>query len=228
MKLIDDIMDAMGIVDEVEEKEIPHKSREERLAKAEAARAAKAAKEVKAAKEAEAEENKVSTTDKIKGFFKKKEEPEEVAEPVVEEPKKEAPSKRRLNFNFSKNKESEASTSLPAPVAKKSTLPSVKPARKPAMPPYNAGSVDMQMIEPTSFDDSQKVADCLHNNEAVIVNFENTDPIVAKRMTDFISGTIYALQGNMKKIGRNILICAPKNVDIDSGVSSYVGREDEF
>ena len=74
------------------------------------------------------------------------------------------------------------------------------------------------MIEPTSFDDSQRVADCLHNNQPVIVNFEHTDPIVAKRMTDFISGTIYALKGNMKKIGRNILICAPKNVDIDNGL----------
>ena len=36
-------------------------------------------------------------------------------------------------------------------------------------------------------------------------------------MTDFISGTVYAIGGSMKKLGRNIVICAPKNVDIDAG-----------
>ncbi len=73
------------------------------------------------------------------------------------------------------------------------------------------------VLEPADFNDSQKVADYLRNNQPVVVNFGNTDNIVAKRMTDFVSGTVYALGGTMKKIGRNILICAPKNVDIDAG-----------
>ncbi len=73
------------------------------------------------------------------------------------------------------------------------------------------------VLEPADFNDSQKVADYLRNNQPVVVNFGNTDNIVAKRMTDFVSGTVYALGGSMKKIGRNILICAPKNVDIDAG-----------
>lgn len=223
MKIIDDIMDAMGIVDEVEEEEVPHKSREERLAKAEAARAAKVAKEAE-----ESAEPKESATDKIKGFFKKKEAPAEpVAEPVeVKEEKKES-GKRRLNFDFTKKKTEEKEAALePVAVAKKQPMPAKAPARRSPAPAYNTGAINMQMVEPTSFDDSQKVADCLHNNQPVIVNFENTDPIVAKRMTDFISGTIYALQGNMKKIGRNILICAPKNVDIDNGLGyDYRGEE---
>ena len=49
------------------------------------------------------------------------------------------------------------------------------------------------------------------------VNYDKTDNVVAKRMTDFISGTVYAIGGSMKKLGRNIVICAPKNVDIDAG-----------
>lgn len=223
MKIIDDIMDAMGIVDEVEEEQVPHKSREERMAKAEAARAAKVAKEAKEAKAAQEEqqEEKKSATEKLKSFFGKKEEPAEPVEEVKEE-KPAAPAKRRLTFDFSNKKNEakveEAPKPMPAPVAKKPAAPKAsEPVRRTAIP-YNAGAVNMQMIEPTSFDDSQRVADCLHNNQPVIVNFENTDPIVAKRMTDFISGTIYALQGNMKKIGRNILICAPKNVDIDNGL----------
>ncbi len=81
--------------------------------------------------------------------------------------------------------------------------------------------VKVVVIEPVNFDDSQKIADYLRNNQPVVVNFEGTDNIVTKRMTDFISGTIYALGGSMKKIGRTILVCAPKNVDIDAGSNIY-------
>ena len=81
--------------------------------------------------------------------------------------------------------------------------------------------VKVVVLEPSGFDDSQKIADYLRNNQPVVVNFEGTDNVVTKRMTDFISGTIYALGGSMKKIGRSILVCAPKNVDIDAGASVY-------
>ncbi len=81
--------------------------------------------------------------------------------------------------------------------------------------------VRVVVLEPGTFDDSQKIADYLRNSQPVVVNFESTDNVVTKRMTDFISGTVYALGGSMKKIGRSILVCAPKNVDIDAGNNIY-------
>jgi cell division inhibitor SepF len=151
---------------------------------------------------------------KKEGLFRKKnveaEVPtlEETPDKVVEEPKVEAAPKKSGGF-FSR-----------------------KPVEKPVEPPAdNAGKTinmpvaDNQMrvvvIEPSNFDDSQKIADYLRSNQPVVVNFENTDNIVTKRMTDFISGTIYALGGSMKKIGRSILVCAPRNVDVDAGVREY-------
>lgn len=83
--------------------------------------------------------------------------------------------------------------------------------------------VRVVVLEPTSFDDSQKVADFLRNDQPVVVNFESTDPNVKKRMTDFISGTIYALNGTIRTIGPNILVCAPRNVDIDAEAEVYGG-----
>lgn len=214
MKLIDDIMDAMGIVDEVEEEEKPRKPRENKAAKEPVRKEAPVAED-----DYDEEEEEMSTKDKITALFKrKKSEPvEEAAEEIKVEEKTETPARRRLNFAF--NKKNEAAAEEAAPVEKKAPVVA-KPAPVPRRPaiPMALGEVNMQMLEPTSFDDSQKVADCLRSNQPVIVNFEKTDPIIAKRMTDFISGTIYALQGNMKKIGRNILICAPKNVDIDNGL----------
>lgn len=92
--------------------------------------------------------------------------------------------------------------------------------------PYENKQINVVVIEPANFDDSQKIADYLRGSQPVVVNFEGIDNVVAKRMTDFISGTIYALNGSMKKMGRNILICAPKNVDIDAGAPSYTERTD--
>ncbi len=84
--------------------------------------------------------------------------------------------------------------------------------------------VRVVVIEPVSFDDSQKVADFLRNDQPVVVNFETTDNAVRKRMTDFISGTIYALNGTIRTIGPNILVCAPRNVDIDAEAEVYGGE----
>lgn len=92
--------------------------------------------------------------------------------------------------------------------------------------PYENKQINVVVIEPANFDDSQKIADYLRGNQPVVVNFEGTDSVVAKRMTDFVSGTIYALNGSMKKMGRNVLICAPKNVDIDAGAPAYSERTD--
>ena len=70
------------------------------------------------------------------------------------------------------------------------------------------------VIEPKSFDDAQQVANCLREKRPVVINFENTDADAAKRIIDFISGTTYALNGEIKKVGRNVFRCAPSNVNV--------------
>lgn len=72
----------------------------------------------------------------------------------------------------------------------------------------------VMVVEPLSFDDAQQIADYLKNRKPVVVNFENTDKEVAKRMIDFISGTTYALGGSIQKVGNNIFFSAPNNVDV--------------
>ncbi len=79
----------------------------------------------------------------------------------------------------------------------------------------------VMVVEPFSFDDAQHIADHLKNRTPVIVNFENTDKQVAKRLIDFISGTTYALGGNIQKVGHDIFLCAPNNVDV-----SYSSRDE--
>jgi len=81
--------------------------------------------------------------------------------------------------------------------------------------------VKVVVVEPFSFDDVKNIADHLKNRKPVVVNFENTEKEVAKRMVDFISGTTYAISGSIQKIGASIFLCAPNNVDI-----AYCPREE--
>jgi len=70
------------------------------------------------------------------------------------------------------------------------------------------------VIEPKSFDDAQQVANSLREKKPVVINFENTEAEAAKRIIDFISGTTYALNGDIKKVGHNVFLCAPNNVNV--------------
>lgn len=73
-------------------------------------------------------------------------------------------------------------------------------------------------MEPRSFEDAQNVADQLKNRRPVMVNLENADHSLAKRIVDFVSGTTYALNGNMQKVGNGIFLFVPNNVDISGEV----------
>lgn len=91
--------------------------------------------------------------------------------------------------------------------------------------PFSPSQVKMVIVEPTKFDDVQKIADCLRNDEPVIINFEKADQDVIQRITDFISGTLYALGGTVQSVGQDILLCATKSVDIaSSGLSAGFTR----
>ena len=203
MKLIERIVDALGLYDDSEDELLE----EEEVVEKKPAKAEKVEKPEPKFEPAP----KKSLFSKKEGLFGRKKVEEEVEEEVTsaavkEEPKEEEAPKKASPFFARKNVEKPVE-----PVATGKTV---------SMPIADK-QVRVVVIEPTTFDDSQKIADYLRGNQPVVVNFENTDNIVTKRMTDFISGTIYALQGSMKKIGRSILVCAPKNVDIDAGISVY-------
>ena len=70
------------------------------------------------------------------------------------------------------------------------------------------------LFRPTSFNDTSKAADELNKRKAVIVNMENVDKAMARRVVDFLSGCVYALEGNVKKVAQSAYIFCPKNVEI--------------
>ena len=76
------------------------------------------------------------------------------------------------------------------------------------------GKMKVVVIEPQSFDDVQQVANFLKDKKPVVINFERTSEDVANRIIDFLSGTTYALAGDIKKVAHNVYLCAPSNVSV--------------
>ena len=77
----------------------------------------------------------------------------------------------------------------------------------------------MILFEPRAYSESQQIADYLKNNNAVIVNLKRVTPDQAKRIVDFLSGTLYAIEGGLQKLGGGIFLCTPVNVPVEGKIS---------
>lgn len=77
----------------------------------------------------------------------------------------------------------------------------------------------MILIEPRAYSESQQIADHLKSRNAVVVNFKRVTSDQAKRIIDFLSGTLYAIGGDLQKIGGGIYLCTPKNVNVQGKIT---------
>lgn len=76
------------------------------------------------------------------------------------------------------------------------------------------------LLEPRAYSESQQIADHLKNRHTVVVNLKRVTTDQAKRIVDFLSGTIYAIGGDLQKIGGGIFLCAPKNMNVQGKISN--------
>lgn len=83
-------------------------------------------------------------------------------------------------------------------------------------------SLEVSIMRPTRFDDSQDICDMLVDERATVVNLEGIDLALAQRIMDFISGAVYSLNGKIHQISNLIFIISPENVDISGDYLSYV------
>ncbi|MGL4335653.1 MAG: cell division protein SepF [Turicibacter sp.] len=73
--------------------------------------------------------------------------------------------------------------------------------------------------EPNEYSDAQDIADCLKENYPVFINLQRLEKAQAKRVVDFLSGTIYAIDGDIKRVGTNLFLCTPRNVETEGQVT---------
>ena len=83
----------------------------------------------------------------------------------------------------------------------------------------NMGSNKMILFEPRAYSEATQITDFLMRRNTVVVNLKRVTPDQAKRIADFLQGSLYAIKGNLQKLGGGIFLCAPNNVNIEGKIS---------
>lgn len=82
--------------------------------------------------------------------------------------------------------------------------------------------LEVCIMKPSSFEESQDICDMLLTGRASVVNLEGFDPMDAQRIMDFISGCVYAINGKLHQISKYIFIFSPDSIDISGDYLEFM------
>src|SRR5690625_5098250 len=84
------------------------------------------------------------------------------------------------------------------------------------------------LCEPRTYNEAQEIADNIVNRRAVVINLERVDHMQAKRIVDFLSGTVYAINSDIQKLGAQTFLCTPDNIEVTGTISESFVEDSEF
>ena len=111
------------------------------------------------------------------------------------------------------------------------------PAAAPAAPAAFSGRVvnmstgvkqEVVLFRPANFGETTKAADALRSNKAVVLNLENVDKAMSRRVVDFLSGSVYALQGTVTKIAQSAYLFCPNNMNVVGDLESLQVEAEQY
>jgi len=105
------------------------------------------------------------------------------------------------------------------PVVKNQNVVSLQTVQKSA---NSTKSSKVILVEPRSYSESTEIADHLKNRRAVVVNLQRIDSDQGRQIVDFLSGAVYAIGGDIQKIGFSIFLCTPDNVEVSGNISELI------
>ncbi|MBE7013605.1 MAG: cell division protein SepF [Ruminococcaceae bacterium] len=100
---------------------------------------------------------------------------------------------------------------------KKNDSFSVNPRKNKVVNIHTTTQLKVVVYTPNSFDNAREIADHLKAKKPVVINLENVETAVARRIIDFLTGAVYAVDGSIQKIADRIFLIAPYNVGIMGG-----------
>ena len=92
----------------------------------------------------------------------------------------------------------------------------------------NSGKQEVVLFHAKTFDDAAKAADELCKRKAVILNMENVDKALTRRVVDFLSGAVYALDGRVKKVAQSTYLFCPHNMDVTGDLENIKAETDSY
>ncbi len=136
-----------------------------------------------------------------------------------------APSAPAQNFDIP----SQSASTYAAPASTAPKTASASSGFSGSVLSMNAGNKqEVVLFHAKAFDDAAKAADELRNRRAVILNMENVDKALTRRVVDFLSGCVYALDGKVKKIAQCTYLFCPHSMDIVGDLEAIKAEAESY
>ena len=90
---------------------------------------------------------------------------------------------------------------------------------------YSSDRVKILIHEPISYEDAPPVLDDILSKNVVVLNLEMLDIDIKRKTFDFVSGGIYALDGKIQKVSKDIFVIAPKELEIDGKIKDQIASK---
>ena len=92
----------------------------------------------------------------------------------------------------------------------------------------NANKQEVVLFHPSSFNDCTKAADDLRDKKGIIVNLENVDKALSRRVVDFLTGCAYALDGKVNKIAQSTYLFSPHNMNVVGDLETMQAEAESY
>ena len=140
---------------------------------------------------------------------------------TFEEPEQEAPRTRRPS-PFS------SSASAPAATAAAPAAPAAAPSFGGQVLNMSSNKQEVVLFHAKTFDDAAKAVDELCKRKAIILNMENVDKALTRRVVDFLSGAVYALDGRVKKVAQSTYLFCPHNMAVTGDLENIKAENESY
>ena len=81
------------------------------------------------------------------------------------------------------------------------------------------------LFEPRNFDEAEEIGHHIKNRRACCVNLHRMPSEYRQRIIDFLSGVVYGVDGSIKKVGDNVILCSPKNLQVGGEINLSVEQD---
>ncbi|WP_425270486.1 cell division protein SepF [Ligilactobacillus ubinensis] len=85
----------------------------------------------------------------------------------------------------------------------------------------------IMLFEPRVYSDVKQIATRLLSGEATLVNFQHMDDANAHRVIDFLTGVVFAVRGDIQRVGDSIFLCTPQDYTVEGTLSEF-NRKSNF
>lgn len=82
-----------------------------------------------------------------------------------------------------------------------------------------SSNTNIVLFEPRNFDEAEEIGRHIKNKRACCVNLHKMPSEYRQRIIDFLSGVVYGVDGSIKKVGENVILCSPKNLQVAGDIN---------